>query len=79
MFVEAQKKLLVYYESEIVGEYYADLFVENKIIIELKTAKNIDVTHLAQVMNYLRACKLHYGLVINLGKPRVEIKRVVLD
>jgi len=79
IFVEAQKKLLVFYESEIVGEYFADLFVENKIIVELKTAKNIDDSHLAQVMNYLRACNLHYGLVINFGKPHVEIKRVVLD
>ena len=48
-----------------------------EIIVELKTAKGIDERHQAQLMNYLKACKRRFGLIINFGKSRVEIKRMV--
>ncbi len=75
--VEQQKTITVFYGSEPVGEYFADLFIENKIIIELKAVKEIIHIHHAQLMNYLRACNIQVGLIINFGNPKVEIKRMV--
>jgi len=53
---EQQKGLSVLYDSRVVGEYFADLIVNDEIIVELKASKNIDEIHQAQLMNYLRAC-----------------------
>lgn len=75
--VEAQKPLDVKYKGHLIGEYYADLVVEEKIIIELKAAKQIENSHKAQLINYLNACNIRYGLILNFGNPKVEIKRVV--
>ena len=75
--IEQQKSIKVYYDRMVVGSYFADLIVEDTIIIELKTAKLIDNSHLAQTLNYLKATGLNLGLIINFGNPRVEIKRVV--
>jgi len=75
--VERQKPLSVYYRGSPVGDYYADLFVNGEVIVELKVAKFIDESHVAQAINYLRACRKRCGLIINFGKPRLEIKRVV--
>jgi len=75
--LEQQKSLTVYYENQIVGEYFADLVVEEDIIVELKASKNIDENHQAQLLNYLKACNKRYGLLINFGKPKVEIKRMI--
>jgi len=61
----------------VVGEYFADLIVAAAIIVELKTVKRIEDIHLAQTLNYLKATGLKLGLIINFGKPRVKIKRVV--
>ena len=77
MKVEQQKSLKVYYDNIVVGDYFADLIVDEVVIVELKTAKHIDNTHLAQTLNYLKATGLKLGLIINFGNPRVEIKRVV--
>jgi GxxExxY protein len=74
--VKPQHPIRVYYKNQIVGEYIADLLVENRIIVELKTVKSIDEIHLAQCLNYLRATNLPLCLLINFGKPRVEVKRV---
>jgi len=71
-----QEPIKVFYSNEIVGEYFTDILVENFIILELKAAKNIDEVHMAQIMNYLKATGLKLGLIINFGKPRVEIKRM---
>ena len=66
---EQQVPLKVYFEDQVVvGEYIADLVVENKIIIELKTAENLDKIHFAQVKNYLKATGYRLGLLINFGK-----------
>ena len=72
-----QHPIKVYYHDSMVGEYFADLFVENEVIVELKAVKEFDNVHMAQLMNYLKACKLRVGLLINFGKPKVEIKRLL--
>ena len=75
--VERQKPLSVHYRGKVVGDYFADLFVNGEVIVELKVAKCIDESHVSQAINYLRACRKQCGLILNFGKPRVEIKRVV--
>jgi GxxExxY protein len=77
MRIEQQKPIKVYYDNIVVGDYFADLIVEGSVIVELKAAKNIEDIHLAQCLNYLKATGLKLGLILNFGKPRVEIKRVV--
>jgi GxxExxY protein len=74
--VEKQFPLTVYYDKQIVGEYFADLFIEDEIIVELKAVQAIDGHHQAQLMNFLRACNKRFGLLINFGNPKVEIKRI---
>lgn len=59
-----------------VHQYFADLIVENKIIIELKAISNLDKIHMAQVKNYLKATKIKLGLLINFGTP--QFKRIIL-
>jgi GxxExxY protein len=75
--VNQQKGIEVTYDNQTVGEYFADLIIEDCVIVELKAQKNLDEIHMAQIMNYLKATKLKLGLLINFGKPRVEFKRVV--
>jgi len=74
--VEAQKPLAVRYEDVVIGEYFADLLVENAILIELKTANGFADNHKAQCINYLHVVRLPLCLLINFGRPRVEIKRI---
>ncbi len=75
--VEQQLPVKVYYDDVVVGDYYADLVVEGKVIVELKAAGGIDDAHLAQCINYLKATCFKLGLILNFGRPRVQIKRVV--
>lgn len=75
--VEQQKPLLVYYDGVVVGEYLTDLLVEGAVILELKVVQAFDDVHLAQCLNYLKATGLKVCLLINFGKPRIEIKRIV--
>jgi len=77
MRIEQQKPINVHYDNIVVGDYFADLIAEGAVIVELKTAKCIEDIHLAQTLNYLKATGLKLGLIINFGKLRVEIKRVV--
>jgi len=75
MFVEQQKNIKVYYESEMVGDYFADLIINNLVIVELKTAENICEEHEAQLLNYLKATDKEVGLLLNFGKiPEVKRK-----
>jgi len=71
-----QENIKVYYEAEEVGDYYADLLVENLVIVELKAAKEICEEHEAQLTNYLRATKIEVGLLLNFG-TRAEFKRKI--
>ncbi|MBE0555913.1 MAG: GxxExxY protein [Proteobacteria bacterium] len=77
MTVSRQHPIKVLYDGVVVGEYFADMMVEDEIILELKACKNIDDSHLAQCLNYLRATEKRVGLIINFGCTKVQVKRVV--
>jgi GxxExxY protein len=62
-----------------VGEYVADLIVEDTVLVEIKAAENLDKAHMAQCLNYLKATGLGLCLLINFGRPRVQIQRVIND
>jgi GxxExxY protein len=72
----SQAPLKVKFRGEVVGEYFADILVENKIIVALKTVKNLLPEHQAQVINYPRASGIDVGLLINFGAPKLEVKRL---
>lgn len=74
--VEAQKQIKVYFKKQLVGEYYADLLVEDKVIIELKATELIMNVHVAQIMNYLKATPIEVGLLLNFGEEP-EFKRLI--
>ena len=69
----------VFYKEDIVGEYIADILVEDKVIVELKTVETIDTMHEAQLLNYLKATGKQIGLLVNFKHSKAEIKRLVLD
>ena len=75
--VEKEKPISIDYKGKIVGEYYADLFVNQQIIVELKALQSLHGIHQAQLLNYLKATKLHLGLLINFGTSKIQIKRMV--
>ena len=77
LIVAKQHALQVFYDDQVVGDYFVDLFIENEVVVELKTARVITDIHQARLMNYLIACNRRCGLIINFGKPRVEIKRML--
>lgn len=77
LFAQQQVPLKVQYDDEIVGEYYADIIVETMILVELKTVKKLEDIHFAQCLNYLHATNLKVCLLLNFGKTKVEIKRIV--
>ena len=77
--VENQVPIKVYYKSDVVGEYIADILVEQKVMVELKTVENLDKVHEAQLLNYMKATGIQVGLLVNFKHPRAEIKRMVLD
>ena len=66
-------------DGTVLGEMKVDLLIENEIIIELKAVETIHPSHVAQLLGYLRATRLQYGLLINFGAPRYSIKRYILD
>lgn len=76
--VKQQESIKVYYDGVVVGFYEADLWVEEKVLVELKAVKNLDDVHRAQCLNYLKATKVKICLLINFGNPRVKIKRIAL-
>lgn len=78
--VKQQYPLRVYDEdSTVLGEYFADLFVESQLVVELKACKVLAPEHTAQLLGYLRACRMEHGLLINFGAPRIEIKKYILS
>jgi GxxExxY protein len=72
---ESQKQSEVTFRGENVGIFYADLLVENKVLIELKAVKTILPEHQAQIINYLNATGIQVGLLFNFGNPKLEFKR----
>jgi GxxExxY protein len=75
--VDQQKPVKVFYKNLEVGNYIADIIVENKVVIELKSVKVLDPIFAAQLLNYLKAFKLPLGLLINFGSSKIEIKRII--
>lgn len=76
---ESQKPITVTYENEIVGEFVADIIVEDTIILELKSVRQIVEVHEIQLVNYLVATGKPVGLIIDFGEIRVEIKRKIRE
>ena len=76
---EQQKNVIIRYRGAVVGEYLADLIVEGQVLVELKHCKDFDDVHIAQCLNYLKATGLKVCLLINFGKTKVEIKRLVRE
>ncbi|MEJ2671124.1 MAG: GxxExxY protein [Deltaproteobacteria bacterium] len=72
-----QYGIQVRYDTMVVGEFAADLLVEDKVLIELKVARALDEVHMAQCLNYLRATDLSVCLLVNFGRPKAEIRRIV--
>ena len=78
--VEQQVPLSVYDEDEaVLGEYFADVLVEGVLIVELKACKSLVDEHIAQLLGYLRACRMEHGLLVNFGSPRLQIKKYVFS
>ncbi len=76
--VERQKDIPVYFRTQLVGDFKADLVVDGKVIVEIKAVRNIDPAHEAQIINYLKASKIDVGLLLNFGR-KPEFKRFVYE
>lgn len=66
-------------DGTVLGDYLADLFIEGRLIVELKAVKAIADEHTAQILGYLRASRIEHGLLINFGAPKLEVKKYVLS
>jgi GxxExxY protein len=75
---ENQIPIKVKYKGRIVGEYFADIVVENQVILEIKAVDSLQKIHEAQLLNYLKATGYKIGLLVNFTHPKAEIKRFVL-
>lgn len=73
---ETQVPITVFYDNIEIGQYYADILVEDKIIVELKAAASLATDHEAQLLNYLKATEIEHGLLLNFGK-KPEFKKKV--
>lgn len=75
-----QHPLKVYDEDgTLIGDYNADLFVDNRLIIELKAVKMLADEHIAQLLGYLRSSRIEHGLLLNFGAPKFQIRKFVLS
>ena len=72
-----QAPITVYFEEEAVGNYYADILVEDKVILEIKSVENIIDAHIAQTLNYLKATGLRLAIILNFSKEKLKYKRIV--
>jgi GxxExxY protein len=72
---EEEKALKVYYEDQVVGDFFIDLFVQDEIVVELKSIQSIAKEHEVQLVNYLSGVKKEVGLLINFGPSGVQVKR----
>ena len=76
--VSTDQSYTIYYREKPIGRYEADLVVGNAVIVELKAVENLSVAHTAQLPNYLKVSRVPIGLLLNFGKPRLEMKRILL-
>ena len=74
--VKQQEPINVFYENKIVGQYFADLIVGDRVILELKACESLSAAHEAQLLNYLKATKIEVGLLLNFGQ-KPEYKRKI--
>ena len=78
--VEQQPPLQVLDEDgTILGEYFADLFVERKLIVEVKACRALTDEHIAQLLGYMRASRIEHGLLINFGSQKLQIRKFILN
>ena len=77
--VQQQSGIEVFYDGVNVGTYFADLLVEGRILVELKSMKALDEIHMAQCLNYLKATGLRTCLLLNFGKTKVEVRRLSMS
>ena len=77
--IEAKQQvpITVYFEEEVVGNYYADILVQDKVILEIKSVENIIDAHIAQTLHYLKATGLRLAIILNFSKEKLEYKRIV--
>lgn len=78
VYVERQKEISVFFRSKIIGDFKADLIVNEKVIVELKAVRTLDTIHEAQLINYLKATNIEVGLLLNFGR-KPEFKRFVYE
>ena len=78
LHIAQQQLMKVLYDEVVVGTYLADVVVEDSVLVEIKAVKLLDEIHSAQCLNYLKATGLPLCLLINFGRPRVDIKRLIL-
>lgn len=76
LLYEKEKKINVYYDDVAIGEYYADLLIDNKVIVEIKASEYLKEEFEYQLINYLKATGIQIGLILNFGK-KAEIKRKI--
>jgi len=76
--VTAQKEFMVSYKNKEVGIYYADLLVDDKVIVEVKSVSDLEDVHRAQILNYLRISGIRVGLLLNFARPRLKFERFVV-
>ncbi|MBX9635909.1 MAG: GxxExxY protein [Magnetospirillum sp.] len=76
--VSKEKSYPVIYRQKQIGQYIADIVVENCVIVELKAADDLAQAHRAQLLNYLKASQLPVGLLFNFGRPKIQVRRVIL-
>lgn len=76
---EVQKPVKVYYDNQQVGEFIADIIVNNSVVVELKAIQKLNKVHEVQLVNYLRATGIPVGLLINFGEEKIEVKRKVKE
>lgn len=74
---ERQYQMKVIYDGVLVGEFFADMLVGEKVLVEIKAVRVLDELHVAQAMNYLKASGMQICLLINFGRPKIEIRRFV--
>ena len=74
-----QLPIEVWYRGNVIGQYYADLCVENKVIIEIKAAQSLTINHEAQLLNYLKATEIEVGMLMNFGPKPQFIRRVLTN
>ena len=78
--VKQQYPLVVYDEDgTVIGEYFADLLIDNRLVVEVKAAKAQADEHVAQILGYLRASRIEHGLLINFGAPKFQIRKYILS